>query len=97
MNKVIHNSSFICHHHFQNYAMPQARAARWRRRRQAMAEWRLRRSQWRCSLGSLKGSQSFGPGVPRVPDLRHCLLPQRHLAMAWRRRRQRAALACGMA
>ena len=32
-------------------------------------------------------------GVPGDPDLRHWLRPQRHLAMAWRRRRQRVALA----
>ena len=39
------------------------------------------------------GARTFGPGVPRGPDLRHWLCPQRHLAMAWCRRRQRAALA----
>ena len=32
-------------------------------------------------------------GIPRDRDLRRWLRPQRHLAMAWRRRRQRAALA----
>ena len=48
---------------------------------------------------------ALDPGVPLgfpvpmalgslgFPDLRHWLRPQRHLAMAWRHRRQRAALA----
>ena len=75
--------------------MPQGRAARWRRRGQAMAQWRWRPSQGR------------GPGAPRVPgplalgslgflDLRPWLGPQNQLAMTWPRRRHRAALACGM-
>jgi len=34
---------------------------------------------------------------PRGPDLRHLLPLKRLLAMAWRRRRQRAALAHGQA
>ena len=46
----------------------------WQRWRQAMAKWRWGRRKWR------------GPGLG--PDQRHILRPQRHLAMAWRRRRQ---------
>ena len=53
----------------------------WQRRRQAMAKWRWGRRKW------------HGPGPGPDPDLggldpqRHFLRPQRHLAMAWRRRR----------
>ena len=61
----------------------------WRRRRQAMAKWRLRRSQWRWTRGPFRDPDLWGN--PRDPDLRHWLRPQRHLAMAWRRRRQAMA------
>ena len=44
------------------------------RRRQAMAKWRLGSIKWR------------GPGGPGVGAQRQFIGPQRHLAMAWRRR-----------
>ena len=39
------------------------------------------------ALGTKKVARNLGP---RVQDLRHFLRPQRHLAMAWRRRRRQA-------
>ena len=53
----------------------------WRRRRQAMAKWRLDEE----SGADLDRGRTRTWGARTQ---RHFLRPQRHLAMAWRRRRQ---------
>jgi hypothetical protein len=78
------------------YAMPQARAAHCRRRSQSMAKWRLRPSQGRRPWVP-RVPAPMALGSPGCPDVRPSLSPQRHLAMAWRRPHQRAALACAIA
>ena len=75
------NTYWLMHHKFHYYDMPQAIAARWKRRDQEASD---------ASPGTLRTPGPMGPRTPRDPRAqRHLLRLKRHL--------HRAAMACGMA